>query len=101
MLDELLTEVTEPNQQPIIIIVGDYDTLKVDQLFIKCDQKKIIVPGKDTGLCLDYFFKLFCVFNLVYCPQLNNFMNFFEIILNMKSEVKKPAISEFVKKVLN
>jgi hypothetical protein len=101
VLDETLIEITQTNKQPLIIIIGDKEALQVDQMFIKCDHNKLFVPGKDIGFCLDYFFKLFWVFNIAYCPQLTNFMHFLEIIMKMPSDNKKPSINEFIKKVLN
>ena len=101
LLDETLIEITSSNQQPVIIIVGDIETLKIDQLFIKCDHKKLFLPTKEIGFCLDLFFKIFWLFDISYCPQLTAFMNFFEIILKMKIDKKKPAVLEFLLRVLN
>jgi hypothetical protein len=101
LLDETFDEITATNHQPVIIIIRDSDNLRVDQLFIKCDHRKLYLPTKDIGFCLDYFFKLFWVFNINYCPQLASFMNFFEIVLKMKIDKKKPAVNEFLLKILN
>ena len=89
MVEETLVSVTTTNQQPIIIIVGDNDTLKIEQLFIKIKHQKLHVPGKNIVFCFDYFFKIFWIFNINYCNQLENLMYFFELILKLKTSRSK------------
>ncbi len=47
LLDETFDEITATNHQPVIRINGDSDNLRGDQLFIKCDHRKLYLPTID------------------------------------------------------
>ena len=98
-MNETLVDITTSNHQPVIIIIGDDENLKVQQIFIKVDHTKLHVPGTNLSFCLDYFFKLFWIFEISCCEQLTNFMQFFELIFNLKSKKNKACLNEFLLKL--
>ena len=57
-------------------------------MFIKLDHQAIPIPGNNIINCIDFYFKMFWVFNICYSDQLLNLMYFFELIFKNNVDFK-------------
>ena len=88
LLEETLIEMTTENQQHVIIIVGEKDTLKIDQHQVW--PQEVVFADEGYRFMSRLFFKMFWVFNISLSPQLTTFI---EILIKIK--IISKSISAF------
>lgn len=97
-MHETCTDITTSNHQPTIIIIHDaMNIYKIEQLLIKVDHQTLNYQETNLVKCLDYFFKIFWIFNLAYASQTRNLMYFFEMVFEM--ETCSNSVKEFHRQI--